>query len=165
MGILHIVNGVVIIFGNGQIHIKQILGVGLSTQEKEANRVLAGPINQVSQGDVTTGTLGDFDLFTSAHDPHHGVQNIGGEFLGDPQALQITHRLKPRFHTRNGAMVIRALDVDHVVKATLPLAQMVGHIGHKIRVAAFAFSHHAVFVVSKCSACEPQRPIFLISVT
>ena len=61
-------------------------------------------------------------------------------------------------------MVIGTLDVDHLLKSTLPFAQMVGDIWHKICVAPLALSHHPVFVVSKVRGLEPQGAVLFIRV-
>ena len=66
-------------------------------------------------------------------------------------------------HPGNGAVVVRALDVDHFAKAALPLGQVVSHIGHKVGVAAVAFFHDAVFVVAVVGGAQPQGAVFLKS--
>ncbi len=65
-------------------------------------------------------------------------------------------------HTGDGAVVVHALDVDGAGVTTLPFGQVVGHVRHKVGVAAVAFFHHAVFVVTIVGGLEPQGTILLV---
>ena len=58
-------------------------------------------------------------------------------------------------------MVIRALLVDHPLKASLPFVVVVGDIRHEVGIASLALAHHAVFIVAKVSGAKPER-VFLI---
>ena len=132
MGVLHVVDRVVVVLGHGQIHIEGVFGVGLAAQQEEAHRVLAGPLDQVAQRHIAAGALADLDLFAALDHAHHGVQHVVGV------ALRNAHigRLQAGAHAGNGAVVVRALDVDDLGEATLPLGDVVGHIGHKVGVGA-----------------------------
>ena len=70
-------------------------------------------------------------------------------------------RLQPGAHPGNRAVVVRALDVDHLGKAAFPFGQVVGHVGHKVGKAAVAFLHDPVFVVAVVGGAQPQCAVFL----
>ena len=90
----------------------------------------------------------------------HFVQNIVGVVFCNAQVRS----LQTCAHAGDGAVVIRALDVNHFVKTTIPFIQMIGDIGHKIGVAAVGFAHHAVFVIAKIRGAQPQRTAFFVGV-
>jgi hypothetical protein len=158
MGVLHVVHGVVVVLGHGQIDVEGVLGVGLAREQEEAHGVLAGPLDQVAQRDVAAGALADLDLFAVAHHAHHGVQHVVGVALGDAHIGS----LQAGAHAGDGAVVVRALDVDHLGEAALELLDVIGHIGHEVGVAAVGLAHHAVFVVAVVGGLEPQRAVLLI---
>ena len=68
-------------------------------------------------------------------------------------------------HTGNRAMVVTALYVDGVIKATLPLGDVVGNVRNKIGIATFGLAHHAVFVIARIErGCpQPKRALIFIS--
>src|SRR5690606_10096321 len=119
-------------------------GIGAALRQKEAHSVLADPIDEVAHSDVAAGSLGNLDFGTVAHHLDHFVQDVGGEFFGNTQV----ERLQPGAYTGDGAVVVGALDVDGVMVAAFPFGDVVGHVGHKVGVAAFALAHDAVFVVA-----------------
>ena len=57
MGVLHIKHRVVVVLRERQIHIEHILGVRFTAEQKEANCVLAGPLDQVAQRHITARPL------------------------------------------------------------------------------------------------------------
>ena len=59
-------------------------------------------------------------------------------------------------------MVIRALLVDHPLKASLPLVVVVGDIRHEVGIASLALAHHAVFIVAKVSGAKPERVLLIV---
>ena len=61
-------------------------------------------------------------------------------------------------------MVVGALDVDDGAVAAFPFGDVVGHVRHKVGVAAVAFAHDAVFVVAKVGGFEPQCAVLLVGV-
>ncbi|OIQ71401.1 hypothetical protein GALL_469800 [mine drainage metagenome] len=67
-------------------------------------------------------------------------------------------------YPRDGAMVIRTLDVDRAMKAALPLGDVIGHVGQEIGVAAVGLAHHPVFVVAEVGGAQPERAVLLIRV-
>ena len=144
MRVLHVVNRVVVVLGHCQINIEGVFGIGLATQQEEAHRVFAGPLDQVAQGDVTARTLRNFDFFATAHHTHHGVQNVIWV------ALRNTHvgRLQTSAYTRDGSVVVAALDIHHTRKSTLPFGDVVRDIRHKVGESAVRLAHDAVFVVA-----------------
>ena len=158
MRVLHVVHRVVVVLCNGQIHIEGVLRVGLAAQQKEANRVLAGPLDQVAQRDVAARAFADLDLFTALDHAHHGVQHIVGVALGDAHI----GRLQPGAHAGDGAVVVGALDVDDLGVTTLPLGDVVSHVGHEVGVGAVALAHDAVLVVAVVGGLEPQRAVLLV---
>src|SRR5512133_681484 len=62
MGILDIVNRVVGRLLLGKIDIKNQLGVGFPHQEEVPGGISPDLVDEVTQGDITTGTLGYFNL-------------------------------------------------------------------------------------------------------
>ena len=70
--------------------------------------------------------------------------------------------LQASTHPRDGAVVICALNVDHLGEAAFPLGNVIRHIGHKVSVGAVAFAHHAVFVVAVVGGLEPQRAVLFV---
>jgi len=88
------------------------------------------------------------------------VQDVGGEFFGDAylQPLQAGP------HAGDGAVMVAALDIDGVVKATLPFGDVIGDIGHEVGVAAFGFAHHPVFVIAgaQLGGAQPERAFAFI---
>ena len=158
MRVLHVVHRVVVVFGDRQIDVEGVFGIGLATQQEETHRVFAGPLDQVTQGDVATRTLRNFDFFTTAHHTYHGVQHVIGI------ALWNTHvsRLQSSAYTRDGAVVVAALDIHHPRKATLPFGNVVSHIWHKVGKSAIRFAHDAVFVVAVVGRLQPQGAILLV---
>ena len=156
MRVLHVVHRVVVVLGQCQVNIKHVISIGFAAEQEKAHGVFAGPVNQVAQGDVAARAFGDFDLLAAAHDPHHGVQHIVRKALWNAHPC----RLQPRPHPRDGAVVVGALNVHYFVKATLKLADVVGHIGHEVGESAIAFSHHPVFVIAIVGGFKPQRAVF-----
>src|SRR3546814_6588058 len=70
----------------------------------------------------------------------HLVQDIGREILGYAQIKA----LQAGAHAGDGAMVVGALYIDGPVKAAFPLGDVVGDVGHEIRIAAFRLAHPTV---------------------
>ena len=136
MCVLHVIHRVLVVFGARQIDIKHILGVGFAAEQKETHRVLAGPLNQIAQSDITTGALGNLDFLATAHDAHHGVQQIVGVALRNLQVLLHRGSLQTGAHPGDGAVVVCALDVDDFGETALPFGQVVRHIRHEIGIAA-----------------------------
>ena len=158
MGVLHVINGVFVVLGQRQVDVKDVFGVGLAAEQEETHRVGAGPLDQVAQSDVAAGAFGDFHLFAVAHHAHHGVQHVVGVTGGHAG----TGGLQAGAHAGDGAVVVHALNVDGLGITALPLGQVVGHVRHKVGVAAVALFHDAVFVVAVVGRFEPQRAVLLI---
>ena len=59
-------------------------------------------------------------------------------------------------------MVVGALDVHDFVKTAFPLGDVVGHVGHKVGVAAIRLAHHTVLVVAVVGGLEPERAVLLV---
>ncbi len=160
MRVLHVIDRVVVVLRHGQIDIECVLRIGLAREQEEAHRVLAGPLDQVAQCHVAAGALADLHLFPALDHAHHGVQHVVGV------ALRNAHvgRLQAGAHAGDGAVVVRALDVHHLREAALPFGDVVGHIGHEVRVRAVLLAHHAVLVVPVVGGLEPQRAVLLVGV-
>ena len=158
MGVLHIKHRVVVVLRQRQIDVEHVFGVGLAAEQEKPHRIFAGPLDQITQSDIAARAFGNFDFLATAHHPHHGVQHIVGVAGGDAHI----RRLQARTHPGNGAVVVGALDVDHAGETALPLGDVIGHIGHKVGVAAVAFAHHPVFVVAVIGAAQPQGAVLLI---
>ena len=71
-------------------------------------------------------------------------------------------RLQTGAHTRDRAVMVRALLVDHAHKTAPPLVQMIGHVRHEIGVSAVALAHHPVLVVAEIGGAQPQRIVLLV---
>ena len=158
MGVLHVVHRVVVVLGHRQVHIKGVLGVGFAAEQEEAHRVLAGPLNQVAQRDIAASALGNLDFLPALDHPYHGVQHIVRVALGNADV----RRLQPGAHPGDGAMVVGALDIDHLLETALPFGDVVRHIRHKVGVAAVALAHHPVLVVAISGGLEPQRAVLFV---
>ena len=158
MRVLNVVHRVVVVFGDSQVHIKGVFGIGFAAEQEEAHRIGTGPFDQVAQRDVASSTFGNFDFLATADHAHHGVQNVVGVSLRDAHACG----LQACANAGNGAVVVGALDVDHLGKAALPLGNVVSHIRHKVGKASVAFFHDAVFVVAVFGRLEPQGTVLLI---
>jgi len=59
-------------------------------------------------------------------------------------------------------VVVAALNVHDLVKAALPLGNVVRHVRHEVRVGAVALAHHAVLVVAVIGRPEPQCPVLFV---
>src|SRR5204863_527248 len=116
------------------------------------------PADQVAHGDVGAGALGDLHFLAAAHHFHQAVQHVVGIALGDAEA----ERLQAGAHPHRGAVVVGALDVDHLAKAALPLGQVVGDVGYEIGEAAIGFARDAVLVVAVVGGAQPERAVLLI---
>ena len=81
------------------------------------------------------------------------MQHVLGPALGNTNIKTLKSRPDPG----DGAVVVSALLIDDALKATLPLVVMVGNVRHKIGVAAFAFAHDPIFVITKVGCPQPQR--------
>ena len=90
------------------------------------------------------------------------MQHVVGVAQGNAQTVHRRSGLQARTHAGNGAVVVGALDVDHLGEAALPLGQVVSHVGHKVGVAAVGLAHHTVFVVAVVGALEPQRAVLFV---
>ena len=170
MGVLHVEDRVLVVLLERQVHFEGELGVGLAADQEEAHRVAAGPVDEVAQGDVAAGALGDLDLLAPAQDGHHLVQHVVrvAGWNAHPCGLQA------RTHAGDGAVVVAALDVDDLDEAPLPLVDVIRHIGHEVGVGrgrrpTFLCStfrrrlaHHAVLVVAVVGAAQPQCAVFLV---
>ena len=66
MRVLHVIHRVVVVLRHSEVDVERVFGVGLAAQQKEADRVGAGPFNQVAQRDVAAGALAYLDLFTTS---------------------------------------------------------------------------------------------------
>ena len=158
MRILHVIHRVVVVFGQSQINVEHVFGIGLAAEQKEAHSIFAGPLNEIAQGDIAASALRNFHFNAAAHHAHHGVQHVVGVALWNASACG----LQASAHACNGAVVVGALNVDHFGKAAFPFGNVVGHIGHKVGVGAVAFAHDAVFVIAVVGGLEPQRAILLV---
>ena len=164
MGILHVVHRVLVGAFLRQVNIEHKLGIGLARDQEKPHRVapahhiaVARHLDQITQGDVGAGPLGNLDFLAALHHRHHLVQHVVGPGRRNTQVLMRADRLQPGAHARDGAVVVRALHVDCLGETTLPFAQVIRHVGHKIGVAAVRLFHHAVFVVAVAGGLEPQR--------
>ena len=160
MGVLHVVHRVVVVLGDRQVHVKGVFGIGLARQQEKPHGVFAGPLHQVAQGHIAACALGNFDFGATTHHAHHGVQHVVGVARRNAQMLEFGRGLQPGAHSCNRAVVVGALDVDDLGKATLPFGQVVGHVRHKVGVAAVALFHDTVFVVAIVGGPQPQRTVF-----
>ena len=86
------------------------------------------------------------------------MQHIVGVALWNAHAS----RLQASAHAGDGAVVVGALNVDHLGETALPLGDVIGHVGHKVGVGAVAFAHYAVFVVTIIGGLEPQCTVLLV---
>ena len=107
MGILHIVDRVLVGAREREVDIEHELGIGLALDQKKTHRVApapdrliaadalgrraigadaARPVDQIAQGDVRPGALGDLDLLATAHHGHHLVQHVVGKVFRDADA-------------------------------------------------------------------------------
>ena len=59
-------------------------------------------------------------------------------------------------------MVVAALDVDRLLVTPLELAHVIGHVRHKVGVAAIGLAHDTVFVVAILGGAQPQRTVLFI---
>ncbi len=164
MGVLHVEDRVLVVLLQRQVHVEGEFGVGLATDQEKAHRVAAGPVDQVTQGDVGAGALGDFHLLATLHHRDHLVQHVIGVARRNADAC----RLQSSAHPGDGAVVVAPLDVDRLGVATGELADVVGHIGHEIGVLGAAeaawlrLAHDPVLVVAIVGAAQPQRTVVLI---
>ena len=99
-----------------------------------------------------TCPLGQFHLLSVAQHADHLMQRVLRPPLGDT----LVQRLQAGAHARYRAVVVRPLLVDNASEAAAPLIEVVGHVGDKIRIAAVAFTHHAVFVIAVSGGAQPQ---------
>ena len=143
MRILHVINRVFVVFAERQINVKDVFGIGLAAKQEETHRIGRGPLDQIAQCHIAARSLGNLDFFACAYHAHHGVQHVVWVAL----RYACIGRLQAGAHAGNRAVMIHALNIDSPAVTTLPFGEVVGHIRHKIGVAAVAFSHHAVFVV------------------
>ena len=158
MRVLHVEDRVLVVALERQVDVEGELGVGLPAQHEEADRVLAGPLDQVAQGHVGAGALGELDLLAVALDPHHGVEHV----------VRVAGRhahvggLQAGAHPGDRAVVVGALDVDRLGEAALELGQVIGDVGHEVGVAAVGLAHHAVLVVAVVGGAQPERAALLV---
>ena len=65
-------------------------------------------------------------------------------------------------HPGDGAVVVGALDVDHLLEAAFPFGDVIRHIGHKVGVAAVALAHDPIFVVAILGGLEPEGAVMFV---
>src|SRR5690606_2833748 len=161
MGILDVVHRVIGRLRARQVDIEGQLTVGFTHGQEVTGSIAADFVDQVAQGQIGAGPLGDFYLFATTHHGHHLVQHEVWPALGNTgvQCLQTGT------DTGNGAVVVGALLVHHAGETTVPFVQVVGHVRYEIGVAAIGFAHHAVFVVTEIGGAQPQRATLFIGVT
>src|SRR5690554_900880 len=160
MGILDVIHRVFIGLGAGQVDIEGQLGIHAARRQEEASGVAAYFVDQVPNGDVAAGALGDFHLLAGAGHHHHLVQNVVRPALGDAgfQCLQAGA------YTGDRGVVVRTLLVDHGGEAALPLVQVVGYIRQEVGIAAVLFAHYAVFVVAELGGFQPHGAVLFVGV-
>src|SRR5690554_5734139 len=160
MGILDVIHRVFIGLGAGQVDIEGQLGIHAARRQEETGSIAAHFVDQVPNGHVAAGTLGDFHFLAGAGHHYHLVQNIVRPALGDVgfQGLQAGA------HAGYRGMVVRTLLVDHGGEAALPLVQVVGHIRQEVSVATVFLAHHAVFVVAELGGFQPHGAVLLVGV-
>jgi hypothetical protein len=101
------------------------------------------------------------EIFTSGaalHHRDHLVQHVVGVAGRDAHA----RGLQPGAHAGHGAVVVGALHVDDLGEAALELVDVVGHVGHEVRVRAVGLAHHAVLVVAVVGGAQPQRAVLFV---
>src|SRR5690554_961074 len=160
MGILDVIHRVFIGLGAGQVDIEGQLGIDTACGQEEAGGVAAHFVDQVPNGYVAAGTLGDFHFLAGSGHHYHLVQNVVRPTLGDV-GLQC---LQAGAHAGYRGVVVCTLFVDHGGESTLPLVQVVGHIRQKVGVATVLLAHHAVFVVAELGGSQPHGATFFIGV-
>src|SRR5690554_2038842 len=160
MGILNVIHRVFIGLGAGQVDIEGQLGIHAARRQEETGSIAAHFVDQVPNGHVAAGTLGDLYLLARAGHHYHLVQNVVRPALGDSgfQCLQAGA------YTGDRGVVVRALFVDHGGKTALPLVQVVGHIRQEVGIAAVLFAHYAVFVVAELGGFQPHGAVLLVGV-
>ncbi len=152
MRVLHVEHRVRVGLFQRQIDVEDEFRVRLAADQEEAHRVLAGPVDQVAQGHVAARALGQLDLLPAFHHRDHFVQQI----VGVAHRHAHVDRLQPGAHAGDGAVVVRALDVDGLDEAALELVHVVGDVGHEVGVRAIGLAHHAVLVVAVFGGAQPQ---------
>ena len=153
MGVLHVVHRVVLGLRLGQVDVEHEFAVGLARGEEKACCIPPDFIDQVAQRDIRAGALGDLHFFAAAHHRHHLVQNIVGVAGRDAAS----DRHQSGAHPRDGAVMVRALDVDGALEAAFPFGDVIGHIRHEVSPATLGLAHHAVLVIAIVGAAQPQR--------
>src|SRR5690554_234728 len=160
MGILDVIHRVFIGLGAGQVDIEGQLGIHAARRQEESGSVAAHFVDQVPNGHVAAGTLGDLYLLARAGHHHHLVQNVVRPALGNVgfQCLQAGA------YTGHRGVVVRALFIDHGGKATLPFIQVVGHIRQEVGVATIFLAHYTVFVVAELGGFQPHGAVLFVGV-
>ena len=157
---MHIKHRVFLALRECEVDVERKFAIGFARHKEEAHRVFAHPFDEFAERDVTSGALGNFHFLAAFHHAHHAVQQVIGVARGNADV----ERLQARAHASDGAVVIRALDVHDLRETALPLGDVVGHVGHEVRVAASRFAHHAVFIVAVVGGFEPQRAFGFVGV-
>ena len=155
MRVLDVEDRVLVVALQGQVDVEGELGVGLAAQHEEADRVLAGPLDQVAQRHVGAGALGKLDLLAVALHAHHRVQHVVGVVLRHVGPGQ----LDAGPDARDRAVVVGALQIDGAAKAPLDLGEVVGDVGHEVGVAPVGGAHHPVLVVAEGGGAQPERAV------
>ena len=83
MGVLDVVHGVVVALRGGEVDVEGELGVGGTGGQEVAGGIAAHFIDEVPQGDITAGALGQLYLLAIAHHRYHLVQHILRPALGN----------------------------------------------------------------------------------
>ncbi|CAM2147879.1 hypothetical protein PT2222_10321 [Paraburkholderia tropica] len=180
--VLHVIHRVFVVFLQREVDVEHEFRVGLARDEEEAHGVAAAadgrfvelirrdvaaravhigaarPFDQVAHGHVAARALGDLHFLAVAHDGDHLVQHVVGIARRNADA----ERLQARAHARDGAVVVRALDVDDLGEAAFPLGDVVCDVRQEVRVGAVGLAHHAVLVVAVVGRLEPQRAVLLV---
>ena len=158
--VLHVEDWVFLALRECEVDVERKVAIGLARDKEETHCVLSHPFDQFAEGDVTSGALGNFHFFAALHHTHHAVQQVIGVAFWNPDV----ECLQARANARDGAVVIRALDVHDLREATLPLGHVIRHVGHEVRVAACGLAHHTVFIVAVVRGSEPQGAFGLVGV-
>ena len=141
---MNVIDRIVLGLRAGEIDVEDEFRVRLARHEKKTHGIAAHFVDQIADRHIAAGALADLHFLAAAHHRDHLMQNV----VGIPERNADAERLQTRAHAGDRAVMIGALHVDRLRKAALEFRDVIGDVGHEIRVSAIGLAHHAILVVA-----------------